>query len=248
VCRTDQTFCLIFLPRTTGACTRAGKCAGPIRCLSDVDGLFQQRQDCGLRCTSHAFVTSANSVIETPNYRFDHRRAIAIGTAARESKPGLTDSPISIRKVATVTSHARRNFPPKWLIRSAMDVLSLHCPPQSESMEKRKKILRLKETGDSGKAFLGWYTAPSRYRARSAKDREAIGRATANKTLWRQKTTCKKSYQSMSMRRQRFNIESLRHKKVCDKGKRGKEGISAWHIIQTPFPRRKHFPLCRRIA
>jgi hypothetical protein len=47
--RTDQTFCLIFLPRTTGAYTRAGKCAGPIRCLSDVDGLFQQRQDCGLR-------------------------------------------------------------------------------------------------------------------------------------------------------------------------------------------------------
>ncbi len=75
---------------------------------------------------SHAFVSSVNSVIETPNYRFDHRRAI--GTAARESKFGLTDSPISIRKVATVTSHARRNFPPKWLIRSAMDVLSLHCP------------------------------------------------------------------------------------------------------------------------
>jgi hypothetical protein len=35
------------------------------------------------------------------------------------------------------------------------------------------------------------------------------------------KATCKKSYQSM--RRQRFNIESLRHKKGCDKGKRGKE-------------------------
>jgi hypothetical protein len=47
----------------------------------------------------------------------------------------------------------------------------------------------------------------------------------------------------------RFNIVSLRHnKKDCDKGKRGKEGISAWHIIQTPFPRRKHFRLCRRIA
>jgi hypothetical protein len=28
------------------------------------------------------------------------------------------------------------------------------------------------------------------------------------------KATCKKSYQSMSVRRQRFNIESLRHKKV----------------------------------
>jgi hypothetical protein len=55
-------------------------------------------------------------------------------------------------------------------------------------MEMRKKILCLKETGDSGKAFLGWYTASSRYRARSAKDREAIGRATANKTVWRQKS------------------------------------------------------------
>jgi hypothetical protein len=54
--------------------------------------------------------------------------------------------------------------------------------------KKRKKILCLKETGDSGKAFLGWYTASSRYRARSAKGREAIGRATANKTLWRQKS------------------------------------------------------------
>jgi hypothetical protein len=53
--------------------------------------------------------------------------------------------------------------------------------------KERKKILRLKETGDSGKAFLGWYTASSRYRARSAKDREVIGRATTNKTLWRQK-------------------------------------------------------------
>src|SRR6267154_970446 len=52
-------------------------------------------------------------------------------------------------------------------------------------MEKRKKILCMKETGDSGKAFLGWYTASSRYRARSARDREAIERATANKTLWR---------------------------------------------------------------
>jgi hypothetical protein len=60
------------------------------------------------------------------------------------------------------------------------------------------------------------------------------------------KATCKKSYQSM--RRQRFNIESLRHKKGCDKGKRGKEGNSAWHFIQTPFPRRKHFRLCCRIA
>jgi len=50
--------------------------------------------------------------------------------------------------------------------------------------KKEKKYLRMKERGDSEKAILGWYTASSRYRARNAKDREAIGRATADKTWW----------------------------------------------------------------
>jgi hypothetical protein len=64
-----------------------------------------------------------------------------------------------------------------------MDVLkNLYCPTH-QSMEKRKnKSGDESKGGDRDKAFLGWYTASSRYRARNAKDREAIGRATANKT------------------------------------------------------------------
>jgi hypothetical protein len=49
-------------------------------------------------------------------------------------------------------------------------------------MEEGKKYMGIKERGDSEETFLGWYTASSRYRARNAKDREAIERATANKT------------------------------------------------------------------
>jgi hypothetical protein len=63
-----------------------------------------------------------------------------------------------------------------------MDVLKkLYCPTH-QSMEKRKNNSGDESKGDRDKAFLGWYTASSRYRARNAKDREAIGRATANKT------------------------------------------------------------------
>lgn len=44
-----------------------GNCAGPIRCLSDVDGLFQPTTtSCGLRASRHVLVSPANSVIETP--------------------------------------------------------------------------------------------------------------------------------------------------------------------------------------
>jgi len=78
-------------------------------------------------CMRHVSVSSANSVIETPNYRFDHRRTI--GTAARESKPGLSDSPISIRKVATVTQSCETELSAK-MAHPIGDgtFLCLHCP------------------------------------------------------------------------------------------------------------------------
>jgi hypothetical protein len=55
-----------------------------------------------------------------------------------------------------------------------------------ENTAKKISLTRRKQ-GIAEKAFLGWYTASSRYRARGAKNREAIERATTNKTLWRQK-------------------------------------------------------------
>ena len=55
-------------------------------------------------------------------------------------------------------------------------------PNTSVHGKEKKKSGNESEGGDRDKAFLGWYTASSRYRARNAKDREAIGRATANKT------------------------------------------------------------------
>jgi len=48
--------------------------------------------------------------------------------------------------------------------------------------KREEKKLRMKGRGNRERAFLGWYTASSRYRALGARDREAIGRATANKT------------------------------------------------------------------
>ena len=57
--------------------------------------------------TSHAFVSPANSVIKTPV-----TASIIVARSAPRSKSlSPTDSPISIRKVATVTRRARRNFP-----------------------------------------------------------------------------------------------------------------------------------------
>ena len=196
-------------------------------------------------CTSHTFVSSANSVIKTPNYRFDHRRAI--GTAARESKPGLTDSPVSLRKVATVAKSCETELSAKMAHPIGDGRFSVCIAQQKASPWKReKKICVQKKQGIAGKHFwvgIRHLQGIERGVPRTARQ---SGGLQQTKHYGDKKATCKKSYQSM--RRQRFNMESLRHKTVCDKGKRGKEGISAWHIIQTPFPRRKHFRLYRRIA
>lgn len=93
--RTDQTFCLIFLPRRTGACRRRN-CAGPIRCLSDVDGLFQQQQPVAASVyMRHVFVSPANSVIETP----ETASIIVARSAPRPKSLSAADCP---RRLASV--------------------------------------------------------------------------------------------------------------------------------------------------
>ena len=89
--------------------------------------------------TSHAFVSAANSVIKTPV-----TASIIVARSAPRSKSlSPTDSPISIRKVATVTRRARRNFPSKWLIRSAMDVSQIVLPTikLAHGKEKKKSVI-----------------------------------------------------------------------------------------------------------
>lgn len=89
--------------------------------------------------TSHVFVSPANSVIKTPV-----TASIIVARSAPRSKSlSPTDSPISIRKVATVTRRARRNFPSKWLIRSAMDVSQIVLPTikLAHGKEKKKSVI-----------------------------------------------------------------------------------------------------------
>jgi len=197
-----------------------GNCAGPIRCLSDVDGLFQPTTtSCGLRASRHVLVSPANSVIETPE-----TASIIIARSAPRSKSlergwltrRLASVKLLLLPVMRDGTFRQNGSHPIGDGRSE----KLYCPTH-QSMEKRKKNLGMKvREGIKTKHFwvgIRHLQGIGRGMPRTARQ---SGGLQQTKHDGDKKATCKKSYQSM--RRRDFNIISLRHKRTVTSENEGK--------------------------
>ena len=97
---------------------------------------FKQRQDCAASVLEPSVRSLGQLRDRDPRYRFDHRRAI--GTAARESKPGRLTRRLASVKLPLLPVMRDGTFRQNGSSDRRWDVSQFALP--SESMEKEKKI------------------------------------------------------------------------------------------------------------